>query len=76
MSCISRLKGNLNDDSVIASGVDDIWSADLADMQWSNRDYKGFKYLLNGIDVFGNYARSIPIKNKAGKSITDLLKDA
>ena len=37
---------------VIANGVDDIWSADLVDMQWSSRENKGFKYLLNVIDVF------------------------
>ena len=39
---------------VIANGVDDIWSADLVDMQWSSRENKGFKYLLNVIDVLGN----------------------
>ena len=27
---------------VIANGVDDIWSADLVDMQWSSRENKGF----------------------------------
>ena len=40
---------------VIANGVDDIWSADLVNMQWSSRENKGFKYLLNVIDVFSKY---------------------
>ena len=35
---------------VIANGVDDIWSADLIDMQWSNRENRLFKYLLNVVD--------------------------
>ena len=60
---------------VIANGVDDIWSADLVDMQWSSRENKGFKYLLNVIDVFSKYAWSIPIKDKMGKSITDAFKE-
>ena len=51
--------------------MDDIWSADLVDMQWSSRENKGFKYLLNVIDACSNYAWSTPIKDKTGKSITD-----
>ena len=58
----------------IANGVDDIWSADLVDMQWSSRGNKGFKYLLNVIDIFSKHAWSIPFKNKTGKSITDVFK--
>ena len=54
--------------------MDEIWSADLVDMQWSSRENKGFKYLLNVIDVFSKYAWSIPIKDKMGKSITDAFK--
>ena len=51
----------------------EIWSADLVDMLWSSRENKGFKYLLNVIDVFRKYARSIPIQDKTGKWITDAL---
>ena len=59
---------------VIANGVDDVWSTDLVDMQWSSRENKGFKYLLNVIDVFSKYAWSIPIKDMTGKSITDVFQ--
>ena len=55
--------------------MDDIWSADLVDMQWSSRENEGFKYLLNVIDVLSIYAWSIPIKDKTGKSITDAFKE-
>ena len=59
---------------VITIAVDDIWSADLVNMQWSSRENKGFKYLLNVIDVFSIYAQSIPIKDKTEKSITDAFQ--
>ena len=59
---------------VIANGVDDIWSADLVDMQWNSRENKGYKYLLNVIDVFSKYAWSLPIKDKTGKTITDTFQ--
>ena len=39
---------------VIANGVDHSWSADLVDMQWGSQENKGFKYLLNVIDVLAN----------------------
>ena len=59
---------------MIANGVDDIWSADLVDMQWNSRENKGYKYLLNVIDVFSKYAWSLPIKDKTGKTITDTFQ--
>ena len=59
---------------VIVNGVDDIWSADLVDMQWSSKSNKGTKYLLTVIDVFSKYAWSLPIKDKTGKTITDTFQ--
>ena len=41
---------------VIANGVDDIERADLVDMQCNSWENKGFKYLLNVIDVSSKYA--------------------
>ena len=51
---------------VISSGIDNIWSADLIDMQASSKQSKGYKYLLNVIDVFSKFTWSIPIKKKTG----------
>ncbi len=56
---------------VIMKRIDQIWSADLVDMQWNSRQNKGYKYLLNIIDLFSKYAWSVPIKDKTGKSITE-----
>ena len=40
-------------------------------MQSFSRHNKGFKYLLNVIDVFSKYSWSIPLMDKTGKAITD-----
>ncbi|MCU7951726.1 MAG: DDE-type integrase/transposase/recombinase [gamma proteobacterium symbiont of Bathyaustriella thionipta] len=49
---------------------DEIWSADLVDMQAFSSVNKGFKYILTVIDVFSKYAWAIPLKNKTGISVT------
>lgn len=54
---------------VEAAGVDDIWSADLADMQNLQKYNKGYRYILNVIDLYSRYVWCTPIKNKTGKSI-------
>ena len=43
---------------------DNIWGADLADMQSLSKYSKGIKYLLCAIDLFSKYARVIPLKDK------------
>ena len=54
---------------VIAKHVDDIWAADLVDMQSYSRTNKGFKYILMIIDVFSKYGWAIPLKNKTAAEI-------
>ena len=54
---------------VFARNVDDIWAADLVDMQYYSRTNKGFKYLLMIIDVFSKYGWAIPLKNKSSAEI-------
>ena len=50
---------------------DNIWGADLADMQLISNFNKGFRFLLWVIDVFSEYAWVIPLKNKKGVRIVD-----
>ena len=50
---------------------DNIWGADLADMQSLSRKNKGIKYLLCGIDLFSKYAFVIPLKDEKGNSIVN-----
>ena len=54
---------------VFAKNVDDIWAADLVDMQYYSRTNKGFKYILMIIDVFSKYGWAIPLKNKKGVEV-------
>ena len=50
---------------------DNIWGADLADMQLTSNFNKGFRFLLCVIDIFGKYAWVVPLKGKKGVSIVD-----
>ena len=43
---------------------DNIWSADLADMQLISKFNKGFRFLLRVIDIFSKYAWVVPLKDK------------
>ena len=54
--------------------MDNIWDADLADMQWISKFNKGFKLLLCVIDVFSIYAWVIPLKDKKGIIITNAFQ--
>ena len=48
---------------------DNIWGADLADMQLLSRYNKGIRFLLCVIDIFSKYAWVVPLKYKKGVSI-------
>ena len=53
---------------------DNIWGADLADMQLINTFDKGFRFLLSVIDLFGKYVWVVSLKNKKGVSIVDAFQ--
>ena len=48
---------------------DNIWGAELADMQSLRKYNKGIKYLLCAIDLFNKYAWVVPLKDKRGINI-------
>ena len=50
---------------------DNIWGADLADMQSLSKKNKGIKYLSCAIDLYSKYAFVIPLKDKKGISIVN-----
>ena len=60
--------------SIFAREVDDIWAADLVDMQSLSRVNNGYKYILMVIDVLSKYAWSIPLKSKTGVEVTNAFK--
>ena len=43
---------------------DNIWGADLADMQLISKFNKGFRFLLCAADIFSKYAWVVPFKDK------------
>ena len=49
---------------VYSAFKDNIWAADLADMQLLSRCNKGIRFLLCVIDIFSKYAWVVPLKDK------------
>ena len=53
---------------------DNIWDADLADMQLLSKFNKGFRFSLCVIDIFSKYAWVIPLKDKKGISTVNIFQ--
>ena len=53
---------------------DNIWVADLADMQLISKFNKGFKFLLCVIDIYSKYGWVVPLKDKKGVSIVNAFQ--
>ena len=53
---------------------DNIWGADLADMQLIGKFNKGFRFLLCVIDIFSKYVWVIPLKSKKVISIVNAFQ--
>ena len=54
---------------VYAAFKDNIWGADLADMQLLNKCNRGIRFLLCVIDIFSKYAWVVPLKDTKSISI-------
>ena len=48
-----------------------IWCADLADMQLIRKFNKGFRFFLCVIEIFSKYAWVVPLKDKKGVNIVN-----
>ena len=58
----------------ISYGVDDVWSCDLVEMQEWSKQNKGYRYLLNVVDVYSKFAWSIKLLDKKGKTVLEAFK--
>ena len=59
---------------VFVRNVDDIFGADLIDMQALSKQNKGYKYILMVEDIFSKYGWAVPLKTKTGIAVRDALK--
>ena len=60
---------------VYSSFRDNIWSADLADMQSLSKCNKGIRFLLCAVDFFSKYAWVVPLKDKRGATIVNAFQN-
>ena len=65
----------LNRRMVYSSFKDNIWGADLSDMQLMSKYSKGIRFLLCFIDLFRKYVWVVPLKDKRGISIVNSFQN-
>ena len=59
---------------VYSAFKNNIWAADLADMQLISKFNKGFRFLLFIIDIYRKYAWVVPLKDKKGVSLVNAFQ--
>ena len=58
---------------MIVNDIDEIWAADLVDMQSFSKFNNGIKYLLMVNDVFSKYGWIVPLKSITGVDVANAL---
>ena len=58
---------------VNVNGIDEIWAADLIDIQAFSKDNNGIKYLLTVIDIFSKFVWIVSVKRKTGQEVANLF---
>ena len=59
---------------IIVNHIDEIFAADLVEMQKFAKFNKGYRYLLTCIDIFSKFAWVIPLKDKKGINVKNALE--
>lgn len=59
----------------IIKGLNDLWQADLAQMDLFSKDNKNFKYILVVIDCFSKFVRVRALKTKTGVEVSNAFKE-
>ena len=59
---------------IIVNHIDEIFAADLVEMQKFAKINKGFRYLMTCIDIFSKYSWVIPLKDKKGINVKNALQ--
>ena len=53
------------------NSIDEMWAADLIDMQTFSKDDNGIKYLLTVMDIFSEFVWIVPLKRKTGQEVAN-----
>lgn len=69
-----RIRKKIQKRKVVAMQPDEIWAADLVEMQAFAKSNKGYKYLLMLIDIFTKYGWIVPLKTKTGSEVTNAFQ--
>lgn len=59
---------------VLMKDIDDLWQADLIDMQKYSKENSQYKFILAVIDTFSKYAWLYPLKNKNKENVSCVFK--
>ena len=59
---------------VYSAFKNNIWAADLVDMQLISKFNKGFRFLLCVVDIYSRYAWVVPLRDKKGASIANAFQ--
>jgi hypothetical protein len=62
--------------NTVVKGINDLYQADLVEMQPHSKINKGYKYILTIINCFTKVADALPLKDKTGKSVTEAMETA
>ena len=65
---------NFKKTKVLSLFIDNIWGADLEDMQLICKFNKEIRFLLCVIDIYSKYAWGIPLKDKKGITATNFFQ--
>lgn len=57
----------------VLKGMNDLYQADLVEMNQFSKINQGYKYILTIINCFTKYADAIPLKSKNGISVTEAI---
>ena len=53
------------------NSINEIWAADLIDMQAFSKDNNGIQYLLTVIYIFSKFVCIVPLKRKTGQKVAN-----
>jgi len=67
-------KENFKRESIIVGEINEIWDADLMDMQKFGSKNKGYRYLAIFIDLFSRFLRVEPMKNKTSQEMLRVMQ--